>query len=75
MSNIDCCFDSRMGESRFARQALDVIVVAMLIGHFSVELAAGRLAPRTSLGLLVIAAEFRRPDLADFLLLGIELFD
>jgi len=47
----------------------------MLIGHFSVELAAGRLAPRTSLGLLVIAAEFRRPDLADFLLLGIELFD
>ena len=44
----------------------------MFIGHFGVALAAKKIAPRTSLGTLVMAAQF--PDLLWplFLLLGIE---
>jgi len=44
----------------------------MFIGHFGVALAAKRLAPRTSLGLLVFAAEFLDLLWPIFLLLGFE---
>jgi hypothetical protein len=44
----------------------------MFIGHFGVALAAKRLAPRTSLGLMVFAAEFLDLIWPIFLLLGLE---
>jgi hypothetical protein len=44
----------------------------MFIGHFGVGLAAKRLAPRTSLGALVFAAEFLDLIWPVFLLLGLE---
>jgi hypothetical protein len=44
----------------------------MFIGHLGVALAAKRIAPRTSLGLLVFAAEFLDLLWPIFLLLGIE---
>ncbi len=44
----------------------------MFIGHFGVALAAKRLAPRTSLGALVLAAEFLDLLWPIFLLLGFE---
>jgi hypothetical protein len=44
----------------------------MFIGHFGVALAAKRLAPRTSLGLLVFAAAFLDLIWPIFLLLGFE---
>ena len=44
----------------------------MFIGHFGVALAAKRFAPRTSLGLLVFAAEFLDMIWPIFLLLGLE---
>jgi hypothetical protein len=44
----------------------------MYIGHFGLALAAKRLAPRTSLGLLVLAAEFLDLLWPIFLLLGFE---
>ena len=44
----------------------------MFIGHFGVALAAKRLAPRTSLALLVLAAEFLDLIWPIFLLLGLE---
>jgi len=44
----------------------------VFIGHFGVALAAKRLAPRTSLGTLVMAAEFTDLLWPVFLLLGIE---
>lgn len=44
----------------------------MFIGHFGVALAAKRLAPRTSLGLLVFAAAFLDLIWPIFLLLGLE---
>ena len=47
-------------------------VVAMFIGHFGVAIAAKRLAPRTSLGSLVFAAQFLDLLWPIFLLLGYE---
>ncbi len=44
----------------------------MFIGHFGVALAAKRIAPRTSLALLVLAAEFLDLIWPIFLLLGLE---
>ena len=44
----------------------------MFIGHFGVALAAKRVAPRTSLGTLVMAAQFVDLLWPVFLLLGIE---
>ena len=44
----------------------------MFIGHFGVALAAKRVAPRTSLGTLVMAAEFADLLWPIFLLLGVE---
>ncbi|HYL14902.1 MAG TPA: hypothetical protein VEV41_17805 [Terriglobales bacterium] len=44
----------------------------MFIGHFGVALAAKRLAPRTSLGTLILGAEFLDLLGPIFLLLGIE---
>jgi hypothetical protein len=44
----------------------------MFIGHFGVALAAKRLAPRTSLGLLIFAAEFLDLLWPIFLVLGLE---
>src|SRR3979490_773807 len=44
----------------------------MFIGHFGVALAAKRIAPRTSLALLIFAAEFLDLIWPIFLLLGIE---
>lgn len=44
----------------------------MLIGHFGVALAAKRVAPRTSLGTLVMAAQFVDLLWPIFLLLGVE---
>src|SRR5258708_122893 len=44
----------------------------MFIGHFGVALAAKRLAPRTSLGLLIFAAEFLDLLWPIFLLAGLE---
>jgi hypothetical protein len=44
----------------------------MFIGHFGVALAGKRLAPRTSLGLLVFAAAFLDLIWPIFLLLGLE---
>ena len=44
----------------------------MFIGHFGVALAAKRFAPKTSLGLLVFAAEFLDLLWPIFLLLGFE---
>ena len=45
---------------------------AMFIGRFGVSLAAKRFAPRTSLGLLVAAAEFLDLAWPIFLFVGIE---
>ena len=44
----------------------------MFIGHFGVALAAKKIAPRTSLGTLVLAAQFADVLWPVFLLLGIE---
>ena len=44
----------------------------MFIGHFGVALAAKRVAPRTSLGTLVMAAQFVDLLWPVFLLLGVE---
>ena len=44
----------------------------MFIGHFGVALAAKRIAPRTSLGTLVMAAQFVDLIWPFFLLLGVE---
>lgn len=44
----------------------------MLIGHFGVALAAKKIAPRTSLGTLVMAAQFVDLIWPVFLLLGVE---
>jgi hypothetical protein len=44
----------------------------MFIGHFGVAFAAKKLAPRTSLGLLVFATEFLDLIWPIFLLLGVE---
>src|SRR6266404_408716 len=44
----------------------------MFIGHFGVALTAKRIAPRTSLALLILAAEFLDLIWPVFLLLGIE---
>ena len=44
----------------------------MFIGHFGVALAAKRVAPRTSLGTLILAAQFLDFLWPVFLLLGIE---
>lgn len=44
----------------------------MFIGHFGLALAAKRVAPRTSLALLVLAAEFLDMLWPIFLLLGLE---
>jgi hypothetical protein len=44
----------------------------MFIGHFGVALAAKRIAPRTSLPLLVLAAEFLDLIWPIFLLIGLE---
>jgi hypothetical protein len=44
----------------------------MFIGHFGVALAAKRFAPRTSLGILIFAAEFLDLIWPIFLLIGLE---
>jgi hypothetical protein len=44
----------------------------MFIGHFGVALAAKRVAPETSLGTLILAAQFLDFLWPVFLLLGIE---
>ncbi len=44
----------------------------MFIGHFGVALAAKKVAPRTSLGTLVMAAQFLDLLWPLFLLLGVE---
>src|SRR6476661_2383840 len=44
----------------------------MFIGHFGVALAAKRVAPKTSLGTLILAAQFLDFLWPVFLLLGIE---
>ena len=44
----------------------------MFIGHFGVALAAKKVAPRTSLGTLVMAAQFVDLLWPFFLLLGVE---
>jgi hypothetical protein len=46
----------------------------MFIGHFGVALAAKRLAPRTSLATLILAAQFLDVLWPVFLLLGLEHF-
>src|SRR2546430_12017073 len=45
----------------------------MILGHYGVALACKRLAPRTSLGTLVLAAQLLDELWPIFLLLGIEL--
>ena len=47
----------------------------MFIGHFGVALAAKRIAPRTSLALLIFAAEFLDLIWPIFLLLGSNMFE
>ena len=44
----------------------------MFIGHFGVALAAKRVAPKTSLGTLILAAQFLDFLWPVFVLLGIE---
>ena len=44
----------------------------MFIGHFGVALAAKRMAPKTSLGTLILAAQFLDVLWPVFVLLGIE---
>ena len=48
------------------------ILIVMFIGHFGVALAAKRVAPKTSLGTLILAAQFLDFLWPVFLLLGIE---
>jgi hypothetical protein len=48
------------------------LFIVMFIGHFGVALAARRVAPKTSLGTLILAAQFLDFLWPVFLLLGIE---